>query len=61
MSSDLLWFLLDEETRELSIGIDQSKVKSQLDDKTWKAAVKSLIPEFFYTIVVGIILRNPCL
>ena len=57
----MLWFLLDEETRELSIGIDQSKVKSQLDDRTWKAAVKSLIPEFFYTIVVGIILRNPCL
>ncbi|KAF8630695.1 hypothetical protein AX15_002769 [Amanita polypyramis BW_CC] len=52
MSPDSLWFVLDEETRELIIGINQSKVKPQFDERTWKAAVKSLIPEFFYTKVV---------
>ena len=57
MRPDLAWFLQDEETKELILCFDQSKLT--IDAKAWKQAIKALTPQFFYTMVVGIILRNP--
>ena len=57
MRPDLSWFFQDEETKELILCFDQSKLT--LNSKTWKKAIEALTPQFFYTMVVGIILRNP--
>ena len=59
MHPDLSWFFQDEETKELILCFDQSKLRR--NSKTWKKAIESLTPEFFYMAMVGIILCNPCL
>lgn len=58
MRPDLSWFFQDEETQELILCFDQSKLT--LNSKAWKNAIEALTPQFFYTMVVGIILCNPC-
>ena len=55
----LSWFFQDEETKELILCFDQSKLT--LNSKTWKKAIQALTPEFFYMMMVGIILCNLCL
>ena len=61
MRPDLSWFFQDEETKELILCFVQSKVTLDLTAATWLDAIDSLTPQFFYTMVVGIILCNPCL
>ncbi len=58
MGPDLLCFLQDEETKELILLAIQSKVSPTLDAGTWQSALDSvtLTPQFFYTVMVGIIL-----
>ncbi|KAF8642054.1 hypothetical protein AX14_009794, partial [Amanita brunnescens Koide BX004] len=58
MRPDLLWFFQDEETKELILCFNQSKLT--LNSKAWNKAIEALTPQFFYTMVVGIILCDPC-
>jgi hypothetical protein len=59
MGSDLFCFLQDEETKELILLAIQSKALPTLDAETWRSALNSVTPQFFYTVLVGIILCNP--
>ena len=58
MHPHLSWFLQDEDTMELIVCFGQSKLS--LKAKAWKNAMEALTPQFFYTMVVGIILCNSC-
>ncbi|KAF8340069.1 hypothetical protein F5887DRAFT_919598 [Amanita rubescens] len=49
MRLDLSWFFQDEETMELILCFNQSKLT--LNSKAWKKAIKALTPQFFYTMV----------
>ena len=60
MRPDLSWFFQDEETKELILCFVQSKLTLKLNAKTWGDAIDSTAPQFFYTMVAGIILCNPC-
>ncbi|KAM6500713.1 hypothetical protein JOM56_003727 [Amanita muscaria] len=53
MLPDLLWFFQDKDTKELIVGVNQSKIKTKFDDGTWQGAINSVTPEFFYTMVKG--------
>ena len=56
MGPDLLFFLQDVETKELILGGLQCKLVSpHLDVSGWREALKSVTPDFFYTINVCII------
>lgn len=57
MGPDLLCFAQDEETKELILLAVQLKVSSIVKARTWKTAIISVTPQFFYTEVVCI---NPC-
>jgi hypothetical protein len=58
MGPDLLCFLQDE-TKELILLALQGKISPTLNAQTWQSAVISLMPEFFYTVVVCIKPCNP--
>lgn len=49
MRPDLSWFFQDEETKELILCFDQSKLT--LNSKVWKKAIEAFTPQFFYTMV----------
>jgi len=55
---DGMFSLQDEETQELILVALQAKV-SKIDAPTWQAAVISVTPQFFYTMVVCIKPCNP--
>ncbi|KAF8521635.1 hypothetical protein BU17DRAFT_45640, partial [Hysterangium stoloniferum] len=54
MGLDLLCFLQDEETMELIILALQAKVSPTLKAHIWQRVITSVMPEFFYTVEVGI-------
>ena len=56
MGANLLCLLQDEETGELVLVALQSKLTPDLNATNWRAALDSVTPELFYTMVVGIIL-----
>jgi len=56
---NLSWFFQDEDTKELILCFDQSNLTLNLEAGTWQDAIDSVTPQFFYTMVVGIILCNP--
>ncbi|KAF8309783.1 hypothetical protein F5887DRAFT_1091838 [Amanita rubescens] len=53
MGADLLCFLQTEETKELILAAFQSKVTPDLNLGTWKKAINSVTPKFFYTVVTN--------
>jgi len=54
MGPDLTFFLEDEETGELILSAQQSKVTPDLKPGEWRSAVISVTPQFFYTMVVSL-------
>lgn len=59
MGPDLLCFLQDEQTKELILLALQGKFSRTLNAQTWQRAIISLVPKFFYTVVVCIKPCNP--
>ena len=59
MGPDLTFFLEDEETGELILSAQQSKVTPELKPGEWRSAVISVTPRFFYTMVVSLEPCNP--
>ena len=57
MGPDLACFLQDEQTKEIILFLEQSKI-SDMDPETWMSAINSVTPTFFYTINVCIKLVN---
>lgn len=53
MHPSLLWFFQDKDTKDLILCL---KVTQNLMMGIWKAAINSITPQFFYMMVVGIIL-----
>ena len=49
MGPDMLFFLQDEETKELSLGAVQAKIARSLDTRAWQSALDSITPQFLYT------------
>jgi hypothetical protein len=55
MGPDLIAFFKDKKTQELIILLLQAKARPKLDSKTWLGALESITPDFFYTMIVGVI------
>jgi len=51
---DILYFLQDEETKELIILALQAKISTSLNARAWRSALDSTTPQFFYTVNVCI-------
>ena len=54
MGPDLLCFLQDEETKELTLVGLQTKTSVSLDEEAWLPALDSVMPQLFYTADVRI-------
>ena len=55
MGPDLIAFFQDKKTQELIILLLQAKTRPKLDSTTWLGALESITPDFFYTMIVGVI------
>jgi hypothetical protein len=49
MGPDLLFFLQDEETKELILGAVQARIAHSLDTRAWRSALDSITLQCFYT------------
>jgi hypothetical protein len=49
MGPDILFFLQDEETKELILVSLQAKIAQSLDARAWQSALDSIMLQFFYT------------
>jgi hypothetical protein len=60
MGPDLTCFLQDELTKELILVGLQGKLHKKLNARTWQDALTSVVPEFFYTIIVCFSVSESC-
>jgi hypothetical protein len=61
MGPDVICFFQDKETQELILVVLQAKSTPTLDSGTWLKALNSVMPEFFYTVMVCARSFNLCL